>query len=967
MSDRNNFKEFESTINSFRRKFEEISVDFAKYLHRDRSVYGLYGLLDAPSAAYGLIKTTYAVLLNDRDATGFSSFFRSPIGIVISATTVFVLGIASFLGNYIDDAEKDAFIKYNIQFGNAPEILSDYAKNTLYVLNIDSKILQVKALYKDKLYEFDLERAWLGEHADKVFQQALLTDCECTDADVLTAIRNATSVRSTSTILGYWCATYWPFFRDVIKGFKNIFKGMCAVQVLIELFFKQLISLWFVTAAGTLLLSFVRIALRDMRNKRKEDMDVNGALLSRIRQILVIPETRTEYQANASVKPVIGNNVQSLERAKEDLEKIKDELASKENGIDARERLFVDWRWNLIAATSGLLDSLYLFYGILFVSSAVLSLYSWIVFFPIIYTVVCMMVRSAQESEFQYLWQMTKIRIQLEVLRCEILISIQDFQECDVAFTSDGKVDESISDKSVVPQDKQNPLYWEKRQQELVNKLVNFAKLSEDLYNLNIENVHYGHYRALMAQLLDDLFVYGGILSIVLMVTLFVSLSGGVIPASVVCAFTILGAVILASSAYPFLVYNFKHTLIPIVSQFLLFFKERLNRPLSLIKDYSVKLRDIEWEWTITLPMNLISLLNGELIEKVAKSFYFTGRVSEAAGATATVELDNLPEIKPEIKSDIKPDIQLNSKLANSVENLVKINSIFVSQDGKSLIPKEGQLSLYLDKDEVWVVYLDTRNKSDDGERLEEKVNTVVRVNIESRLGSDSKKIRDCIRKKLDLTDVLRAQVYSALSESIVSKLSYSELLAKVKGDFDKSATNVKAIDSAPKFTEEAVRNIKDCSDQINLLNLTLLIAMAAKPASSEVVQGVAEIVRAGGSGVRQGEKITETVGLFFHPSKTPRLQEMSKVEISCVFGISFLYGLVLALRAHARSWGKDKPGASSGDLTGTRESSNVPNTSSMDNLFNCCIKDPGNCVINIGGSDSSTLGSSSVNFKPAF
>lgn len=197
-------------------------------------------------------------------------------------------------------------------------------------------------------------------------------------------------------------ATAWPYFRDVMKGLKNAYKGWRSTMQVLSLIggvdLKYLIipvglGLGIFAAAN-------RFWIRSMVEHRKKQMNINTELLAEIKQL---------------------SNLDSLSRD-------RDHYLSLIEYQSDQDRVYA----YLAVGAGGLLDGLYLYVGV--VSLSILSPPLLIAMSVIgaIYTLSCVITRIYEEYDFQLRLKVTQTKCLLELTSKELeltyakLLKLQD-------------------------------------------------------------------------------------------------------------------------------------------------------------------------------------------------------------------------------------------------------------------------------------------------------------------------------------------------------------------------------------------------------------------------------------------------------------------------------------------------------------------------------------------------------------
>ena len=480
---------------------EEPNNTFTRARHEEKYIYGLYGLVDAPSVSYGIFKTLYSLWVDDdSNPHGFHDFITSPIGCAAALIVTVPLIVCSYLGNTVDDGEKDAFLKYDIGLSkfssnsNPSDALDSLKDNTLYLCwDEDSQSVIVDAKYKNKkkCVRFPIKVNSLG-----AFSESIKNKIGSSEVFELTAEEKETLLAATTqrdyVAVKHYLAVYWPFLRDIIKGLKNTFKGMTSTLQVGELLLGTDLHYFLLpTTLGLgLILAAVRLSLRSMKNQRKKEMDYNADLLIKVRS--------EQYKY--------------------------DQFAEIREKIVAQSHLS-SFGWLFAAATGGLIDSLYLYVGILclVVTPWAPGLLIFLVACSALYGLICIATRVYEEYEYQRLLIETQVRVELEMLRREILDLVNAI---------------SAPTNAVVTVEN-----WRACQETLFTKLNEMVQQKKKLEKYSSFQ---SSFLITMYGLQSGLAVYGAVVSAALMATMIVTLAGGAIPPVAVVICVALGLVFLA-------------------------------------------------------------------------------------------------------------------------------------------------------------------------------------------------------------------------------------------------------------------------------------------------------------------------------------------------------------------------------------------------------------------------------------
>jgi hypothetical protein len=182
-----------------------------------------------------------------------------------------------------------------------------------------------------------------------------------------------------------WIATAWPYFRDVIKGLKNAYKGWRSAVGLLSLVSAS--DLKYIINPVGLLLGILAAAnrfwQRSMTEKRKAMMVANTNLIKEIHDL----PSLTYEQRQAYVFKLM-------------------QYQSNETRIFAY----------LSVAAGGTLDGLYLYFGVLGLAALSLPMLYVLVAVCVFYNIACIITRVFEEYEFQQRLLITQTQCNLELV-----------------------------------------------------------------------------------------------------------------------------------------------------------------------------------------------------------------------------------------------------------------------------------------------------------------------------------------------------------------------------------------------------------------------------------------------------------------------------------------------------------------------------------------------------------------------
>ncbi len=184
-----------------------------------------------------------------------------------------------------------------------------------------------------------------------------------------------------------WIATAWPYFRDVMKGLKNAYKGWRSTVVAVNLLGGIDIN-YLIAPVGLILGIFAaanRFWLRRMVELRKAMMDANALLRKEVKRLLSLTHDERKFY----------------------LRQIK--YQSDETRILAF----------LSVGLGGFIDGLYLYFGVL--SLALLSppLLVFMVVMCTVYTTACIITRVYEEYDYQVRLEFTQTKCKIELIAKE--------------------------------------------------------------------------------------------------------------------------------------------------------------------------------------------------------------------------------------------------------------------------------------------------------------------------------------------------------------------------------------------------------------------------------------------------------------------------------------------------------------------------------------------------------------------
>ncbi|KTC80989.1 hypothetical protein [Legionella cherrii] len=302
-------------------------------------------------------------------------------------------------------------------------------------------------------------------------------------------------------------AAAWPYFRDVMKGLKNAYKGWrSTVQVLSMISGMDL--KYMVIPVGLVLGVFAaanRFWIRSMVERRKKQMNENKELLLEIQQL---------------------TSLARLER-KSYLDRIEYQ------SVDDRVYAF------LAVGAGGLLDGLYLYIGV--VSLSVLSppLFLAMAVISAFYTLACVVTRIYEEYDFQ-------LRLEITQTRCKLALTTK---ELELTYAKFIELKENASRKEIDP--------FELKQ--LKRQLCQLIQQFEEERQLLQNQTNHSYLTAGLLGMKYGLFAYGVLTSILFTVSTVFFITASVFPPALLAAFIVSGLVLMVGMTAYMLHAHYQH------------------------------------------------------------------------------------------------------------------------------------------------------------------------------------------------------------------------------------------------------------------------------------------------------------------------------------------------------------------------------------------------------------------------
>ncbi|KTC83296.1 transmembrane protein [Legionella cincinnatiensis] len=289
-------------------------------------------------------------------------------------------------------------------------------------------------------------------------------------------------------------ASAWPYFRDVMKGLKNAYKGWkSAVQVLGIISEADL--KYMVVPVGLVLGVFAavnRLWIRGMLESRKKKMNENKELLIEIQQLNSLTPLDREYYLS--------------------------HIAHQ----DEEERIHA----YLAVGAGGLLDGLYLYIGVVSLSVLAPPLFLAMSILSAVYALSCVITRIYEEYDFQLRLMVTQTKCQLALVTKEMELAYAKL------LSLEEKKDKTLEDK----------LEIKRLKMEVCGLLKNFEELRQTLK----DQTTHSYLTAGLLGMKYGLYAYGVLTSILFMVSSVFLVTATVFPPALLAAFIISGLVLMA-------------------------------------------------------------------------------------------------------------------------------------------------------------------------------------------------------------------------------------------------------------------------------------------------------------------------------------------------------------------------------------------------------------------------------------
>lgn len=307
-------------------------------------------------------------------------------------------------------------------------------------------------------------------------------------------------------------AEAWPYFRDVMKGLKNAYKGWRSAITTMGLLGMTDLNYLVLPIGLTLgvLGAANRYLIRSIRDARKNMMVQNRKLF------LALAKLPSLTQEEVSV------------------------FLKNQGGIQYQSPIsrFLGY---FSAAVGGVIDGLYLYIGVLTIATFAPQLFIAMAVLCTLYATACVVTRVYEEYEFQ-------IKLQITQTKCQLAILSKQIQTCHA--------------KLLLLLNKDTDLSLEEQEQiaALKKKLSTLIDQFEEERQLLRKYSSTSYATALLSGLKYGLLGYGAMLSIVFLTSIFLILTGTAFPPAIIAGAVFLGlAFIVGFTAYA-LIEHSKHS-----------------------------------------------------------------------------------------------------------------------------------------------------------------------------------------------------------------------------------------------------------------------------------------------------------------------------------------------------------------------------------------------------------------------
>lgn len=292
-------------------------------------------------------------------------------------------------------------------------------------------------------------------------------------------------------------AASWPYFRDVIKGLKNAYKGWrSGVQILSAISGADLKYMVIPVGVGLGIFAAAnRFWLRQMVENRKKLMTLNKELFLEIQQLDSLTSSDHEYYLSR-----IGYQ-------------------------DKREctQAF------LASAAGGLIDGLYLYLGVVNLSILSPPLFITISAISIVYILACIVTRVFEEYDFQ-------LRLAVTQTKCKFTLIIKEMED---TYT-----------QLILLQEKENKISADLEDiKQLLQETGQLINRFEDMRQLLHKQLTYNNFTAGLLGMKYGLYAYGVLTSFLFMIASVFLVTSTAFPPALLAGFVLSGLVLMVGMA----------------------------------------------------------------------------------------------------------------------------------------------------------------------------------------------------------------------------------------------------------------------------------------------------------------------------------------------------------------------------------------------------------------------------------
>ncbi|MDI1351916.1 MAG: hypothetical protein PSV35_03960, partial [bacterium] len=311
-----------------------------------------------------------------------------------------------------------------------------------------------------------------------------------------------------------WIASAWPYFRDVMKGLKNAYKGWRSALMALTLMGGMDVK-FLILPVGLVLGVFAaanRFLLRFLVEERKIQMRINNELLL---ELIKLPSlTHEESKLYLEGKKLEKNNIQY-------------------QTLQYRALAFTG------VAVGGFIDGLYLYMGALTLTALAPQLMLAMALVCAFYTVACVITRIYEEYDFQ-------MRLFITQTKCKLVLITKELETSYARLLLlEAKTDKNVNDYLQISHLKDS-----------LHQLIGRFELKRQLLQ---QQTSRSYLAAVLLGIKNGLYAYSALSSITFLVSAVLLLAGVAFPPSLIIISVFLGLVFLAGFVVHSLVNNYQH------------------------------------------------------------------------------------------------------------------------------------------------------------------------------------------------------------------------------------------------------------------------------------------------------------------------------------------------------------------------------------------------------------------------